>query len=137
MDFLRQPYPFYHKGKSLIRLFALIFVIGFLFESVGDAQLRKFKDDPNSAGQVMDKGLWRYTRHPNYFGDATLWWGFSCFALATDGGLWTLFAPALMTFLIVRISGVALLEKGLGSTKPRYRDYVRRTSAFFPWPPRD
>ncbi|MDH3253977.1 MAG: DUF1295 domain-containing protein [Acidobacteriota bacterium] len=113
-----------------------LFAIGFLFEAVGDFQLVRFKADPANKGKVMDRGLWRYTRHPNYFGDATLWWGYGCFALATDASLWTLAAPLLMTFLIVKVSGVALLEKGLGDTKPKYRDYVRRTSAFFPWPPR-
>ncbi len=114
----------------------LLFAIGFFFEAVGDFQLARFKADPSNAGKVMDRGLWRYTRHPNYFGDATLWWGFGCFALATTGSLWTLVSPVLMSFLIVKVSGVALLERGLGETKPKYRDYVRRTSAFFPWPPR-
>ena len=113
-----------------------LFAIGFFFESVGDLQLARFKADPANQGKVMDRGLWRYTRHPNYFGDATLWWGFGCFALATAGSLWTLVGPVLMSFLIVKVSGVALLEKGLGNTKPKYREYVRRTSAFFPWPPR-
>jgi steroid 5-alpha reductase family enzyme len=84
----------------------------------------------------MDRGLWRYTRHPNYFGDTALWWGFGCFALATGASWWTLLSPIAMTFLIVKVSGVALLEKGLGNTKPKYREYVRRTSSFFPWPPR-
>ncbi len=114
----------------------LLFAIGFFFESVGDLQLARFKADPANQGRVMDRGLWRYTRHPNYFGDATLWWGFGCFALATPGSLWTLVGPFLMTLLILKVSGVALLEKGLSDTKPQYRDYVRRTSAFFPWPPR-
>ena len=114
-----------------------LFAIGFFFEAVGDWQLARFKADPAHKGKVLDRGLWRYTRHPNYFGDATLWWGFGCFALATDGSLWTVISPALMTLLIIKVSGVALLEKGLGDTKPQYRDYVRRTSAFIPWPPRD
>ncbi len=113
-----------------------LFAIGFFFEAVGDHQLARFRADPANRGQVMDRGLWRYTRHPNYFGDATLWWGFGCFALATTDSHWTLIGPTLMTLLIVRVSGVALLEKGLGETKPKYRDYVRRTSAFIPWPPR-
>ena len=115
----------------------ILFAIGFFFEAVGDWQLARFKANPGNRGKVMDRGLWRYTRHPNYFGDATLWWGFGCFALATSGSLWILFAPALMTFLILKVSGVALLEKGLGNTKPKYRDYVRRTSPFFPWPPKE
>jgi steroid 5-alpha reductase family enzyme len=114
----------------------LLFAVGFLFEAVGDYQLARFKANPANQGKVMDRGLWRYTRHPNYFGDATLWCGLGCFALATPGSLWTLISPALMTFLIVKVSGVALLERGLGDAKPEYRDYVQRTSAFFPRPPR-
>ena len=114
-----------------------LFAIGLVFEAGGDFQLARFKADPANKGKVMDRGLWRYTRHPNYFGDACLWWGLSCLALATPGSLWTLFSPVLMTFLLLRVSGVALLEKGLGSTKPGYAEYVRRTSAFIPRPPRD
>ena len=114
-----------------------LFATGLFFEAVGDYQLARFKADPANRGKVMDRGLWRYTRHPNYFGDATLWWGLACFALATPGSAWTLFGPVLMTFLLLKVSGVALLEKGLGSSKPGYEEYVRRTSAFIPWPPRD
>ena len=89
-------------------------------------------------GKVLDRGLWRYTRHPNYFGDATLWWGLSCFAFATPGSAWVLLSPILMTFLLLRVSGVALLEKGLTKSKPAYAQYVRRTSPFFPrWPKRE
>jgi len=123
-------------GISWLDLVGLgLFAIGFFFEAVGDFQLARFKANPANKGKVMDSGLWRYTRHPNYFGDATLWWGLGCFALATPGAAWTLVSPLLMSLLIIKVSGVALLEKGLGSTKPGYRDYVRRTSAFFPWPP--
>jgi steroid 5-alpha reductase family enzyme len=114
----------------------VLFAVGFFFESVGDHQLARFKANPANKGKIMDRGLWRYTRHPNYFGDATLWWGFGFLALATTDSLWALVSPVLMSFLIVKVSGVALLEKGLGNTKPMYREYVRRTSAFFPWPPR-
>ncbi len=115
----------------------VLFATGLFFEAVGDFQLARFKADPANRGKVMDRGLWRYTRHPNYFGDAALWWGLTCFALATEGSAWVLFSPALMTFLLLKVSGVALLEKGLGSTKPGYEEYVRRTSAFLPLPPRD
>ena len=107
-------------------------VLGFCFEALGDWQLARFRGDPANAGKVMDRGLWRYTRHPNYFGDAALWWGFGLFALATPGGVWTLLGPALMTFLLLRVSGVSLLEKGLRESRPEYRDYVERTSAFLP-----
>ncbi len=107
---------------------------GFLFETVGDWQLARFKANPSNRGQVMDRGLWRYTRHPNYFGDAVVWWGYFCLAAAV-GGWWTAFGPALMTVLLMKVSGVALLEKTLQETKPQYRDYIRRTSAFVPrWP---
>ena len=114
----------------------LLFLIGFLFEAVGDFQMARFKADPANRGRVLDRGLWRYTRHPNYFGDATLWWGFACFALATPRSAWILISPILMTLLLLKVSGVALLEKGLRQTKPAYADYVRRTSAFLPWPPK-
>ena len=125
-------------GMGWLDLLGLaLFATGLFFEAVGDYQLARFKGDPANRGKVMDHGLWRYTRHPNYFGDATLWWGLACFALATPGSAWTLFSPVLMTFLLLKVSGVALLEKGLGSTKPGYEEYVRRTSAFVPWPPRD
>ena len=115
---------------------AALFVIGLAFESVGDSQLARFKADPENRGKVLDRGLWRYTRHPNYFGDAMVWWGLGAIALATAGSIWSLAGPALMTFFLMRVSGVALLEKTLEKTKPAYRDYVRRTSAFFPLPPR-
>lgn len=112
-----------------------VFVIGFLFEAVGDLQLRRFKADPANRGAVMDRGLWRYSRHPNYFGDAVVWWGLGLFAVAA-GGAWAVVGPLVMTVLLLKVSGVSLLEKSLEQTKPRYRDYVRRTSAFLPRPPR-
>lgn len=115
---------------------ALTFLAGFLFEAVGDEQLRRFKADPANRGQVMDRGLWRYSRHPNYFGDALLWWGFYLVACAVPGGFWSFSGPLAMTYLLLRVSGVALLEKGLARTKPRYADYVARTSAFVPWFPK-
>jgi steroid 5-alpha reductase family enzyme len=83
----------------------------------------------------MDQGLWRYTRHPNYFGEACIWWGYFLFAIAA-GGWWTIVSPVLMTFLLLRVSGVALLEKDIGERRPAYRDYIARTNAFFPGPPR-
>ena len=125
-------------GLSWLDLLGIaLFAIGLFFEAVGDYQLARFKADPANRGKVMDRGLWRYTRHPNYFGDAALWWGLTCFAFATPGSAWVAFSPVLMTFLLLKVSGVALLEKGLGSTKPGYEEYVRRTSAFLPRPPRD
>jgi steroid 5-alpha reductase family enzyme len=114
----------------------VLFAIGFGFEVVGDAQLARFKSDPGNHGRVLDRGLWRYTRHPNYFGDATLWWGVYAIACATPGGWLTVLSPALMSFLLVRVSGVTLLEEGLKQSRPGYRQYISRTPAFFPWFPR-
>jgi steroid 5-alpha reductase family enzyme len=113
----------------------LLFGIGLAFEAVGDAQLARFLADPANAGRVMQAGLWRYTRHPNYFGDALVWWGLGLVAMSA-GPAWLLAGPALMTFLLLRVSGVALLERDIGARRPGYADYVARTSAFFPWPPR-
>lgn len=112
-----------------------LWLLGMFFEVVGDWQLYRFKREGHS-GEVLDSGLWRYTRHPNYFGEATLWWGIYLLALAA-GAWWTIFAPLLLTFLLLRVSGVALLEKDISERRPAYRDYIRRTSAFFPRPPRD
>jgi steroid 5-alpha reductase family enzyme len=112
----------------------VVWIIGFFFESVGDLQLARFKSDPANKGKVMDRGVWRTTRHPNYFGDAAQWWGFYLIALAA-GGWWTILGPILMTLFLLRVSGVALLEKTL-ETRPGYKDYVERTSAFIPWLPR-
>lgn len=114
---------------------ATLWAAGFFFEAAGDWQLRRFKSDPANKGKVMATGLWAWTRHPNYFGDATLWWGYYLIALSTPAGAWTLISPLLMTFLLVKYSGAALLEKSLRKTRPEYEDYIRRTSAFFPWPP--
>ena len=113
----------------------LLFAVGWLFEAVGDWQLARFKRDPANKGEVLDTGLWRYTRHPNYFGNACLWWGLFLVALA-GGGWWSVVAPLLMTFLLLRVSGVTLLEKDISERRPAYQDYVRRTSAFIPWFPR-
>lgn len=113
-----------------------LFATGFVFESVGDLQLARFKADPANAGCVMDRGLWRYTRHPNYFGDFLVWWGFGALALGAPGGVFALLGPALMTVFLLRVSGVALLERSIGKRRPAYADYARRTSAFFPLPPR-
>lgn len=115
---------------------AFLFAAGLLFESVADAQLAAFKRDPASRGQVMDRGLWRYSRHPNYFGEALLWWGLGLIGVSAPGGWIGLAGPALMTFLLLRVSGVAMLERGLLKTRPGYAAYVARTAAFVPWPPR-
>lgn len=120
---------------DLDTLAAALAIFGLLWESVGDAQLARFKSDRASAGRVMDRGLWRYSRHPNYFGECCVWWGVWLFALST-GGWWAIASPLLMTLLLLRVSGVSLLEKDIGERRPGYRDYVARTNAFFPWRPR-
>ncbi len=112
-----------------------VWLIGFIFEAGGDWQLMRFKADPANRGKVLQSGLWRYTRHPNYFGDALQWWGFYLIALAGGGG-WTIFSPVLMTYLLVRVSGVAMLEKTLQEAKPGYKEYIESTPAFVPWFPR-
>lgn len=109
----------------------ILWGIGLFFEAVGDYQLARFKAKPANKGKVMDKGLWRYTRHPNYFGDAVVWWGFWGMAFAA-GGFWTIYSPIIMTFFLMKVSGVALLEKTLVESKPQYADYIQRTNAFFP-----
>ena len=110
--------------------------IGIFFETVGDLQLARFKKDPAAKGKVMDRGLWRYTRHPNYFGDFMVWWGLFLVALATGDAWWTVIGPIVMSVLLIRVSGAALLEKSLKKRRAGYDEYVRRTSAFFPRPPR-
>jgi steroid 5-alpha reductase family enzyme len=114
-----------------------LYLLGLGFELVGDEQLRRFKARPESSGQVMDQGLWRLTRHPNYFGDACVWWGIWLVALPAGGTWWTAIGPVVMTWLLVRGSGAALLEKDIGERRPGYAEYIRRTSGFLPRPPRD
>jgi steroid 5-alpha reductase family enzyme len=113
-----------------------VWLVGFVFEAGGDWQLSRFLADPANRGRVMDRGLWRYTRHPNYFGDTTLWWGYFLIALAT-GAWWAAIGSALMTLFIVKVSGVAMTERSMAkSSREGYEEYVRRTNAFFPAPPR-
>jgi steroid 5-alpha reductase family enzyme len=114
---------------------ALVVTFGLVFEAVADAQLARFRRDPASAGKVLDRGLWRWSRHPNYFGECCVWAGFWLLALAA-GGAWTVFSPLLMTLLLLRVSGVTLLERDIGERRPAYRDYIARTSALVPWRPR-
>jgi steroid 5-alpha reductase family enzyme len=113
-------------------------LVGLVFEVVGDAQMASFKANPAHRGRVMDRGLWRYTRHPNYFGETCFWWGIWLVALGAGGGAaaWTVLSPLLMTVLLLKVSGVALLEKDIAERRPAYRDYIARTNAFVPGPPR-
>ena len=109
-------------------------LLGVGFESLGDLQLARFKARAENKGKVMDQGLWRYTRHPNYFGDFVTWWGLFAFALGS-GGWWTVVGPLVISTLLMRVSGVPLLEKGMAG-RPGYAEYLRRTRAFFPGPRR-
>lgn len=109
-----------------------LFLFGLGFESLADWQMARFKARPENQGQVMDQGLWRYTRHPNYFGEFCLWWGFYLLALSAGAPAWILISPLLMSFLLLKVSGVPLLEKDLLDRRPAYRTYQQRTSAFFP-----
>ena len=112
-----------------------IWVTGITFEAGGDLQLTKFKGNPKNKGRVLNTGFWKYTRHPNYFGDSAVWWAYALFSIAA-GGYWQIIGSIIMTLLIIKVSGVALLEKTLTESKPQYRDYIRKTSAFLPWFPK-
>jgi steroid 5-alpha reductase family enzyme len=124
-----------HAINALDALGVALAMFGIGFETLADKQLARFKADPANAGKVMDRGLWRYTRHPNYFGEFCVWWGLFLIALGAQAW-WTLFSPLLMTLLLLKVSGVALLEKDIGERRPAYRDYAARTNAFFPGPAR-
>ena len=117
---------------------ATLAVAGLLVESIADAQLARFLHAPEHRDRVLDTGLWRYSRHPNYFGECCLWWGLGLMGLSASGwgGWWCLGAPLLMTILLLRVSGVTLLERDIGERRPAYRDYIARTSAFVLWPSR-
>lgn len=113
----------------------VVWLIGFTFEAGGDFQLAGFKRDFANKGKVLNTGFWKYTRHPNYFGDAAVWWAYAIFSIAA-GSYWQIIGAIVMTLLIIKISGVALLEKTLNHTKPHYREYIQKTSSFFPWFPK-
>ena len=116
-----------------------VWAIGVFFEAVGDWQLARFKSLPENKGRVMNRGLWRLTRHPNYFGDFMVWWGLWLVSMSLSdraGTWWSVISPALMSFLLIRVSGVALLEKSLKARSPEYASYIEQTSAFIPWPPK-
>jgi steroid 5-alpha reductase family enzyme len=119
----------------LDRLGTFLWAVGFVFEAVADGQLARFQRRPQAERGVMDQGLWRYSRHPNYFGEFLLWWGIGLIAVS-GGAWWGLIGPVLLTFFLLKVSGVALTEKDIADRRPEYRDYMRRTSAFFPRPPR-
>jgi steroid 5-alpha reductase family enzyme len=114
---------------------AALWLTGFVFEAGGDWQLTRFKANPANKGAVMDRGFWRYTRHPNYFGDFCVWWGFYLIAVGA-GAWWSVAGPLIMSVLLMKVSGVTLLEKDIGLRRPKYADYIRRTNAFFPGMPK-
>ena len=113
----------------------IVWMAGFIFESVGDWQLARFKSDPANKGRVMDRGLWAYTRHPNYFGEFLVWWGVFLVTLSTPNSWWTILSPLIVTAVLLKMTGIALTEKALVENRPGYRDYIKRTSAFVPWWP--
>ncbi len=127
------------SGSNILGLWdiagGVLWLVGMIFQGVGDWQLARFKSDARNHGNVMDWGLWRYTRHPNYFGEACIWWGFYLIAVGA-GAWWTIFAPILITFLLLKVSGVTLLEKDIQVRRPAYREYRERTNAFIPGPPK-
>ena len=113
----------------------LTFGVGFLFEAIADWQLNRFKNTPNNYNQVLNAGVWRYSRHPNYFGEALVWWAFFLYAMGS-GEAWVIYSPVLMTVLLLKVSGVTLLEKDIRERRPAYADYIKNTSAFIPWWPK-
>ena len=129
----------YYDHNNSLNLFDFagiaFWLIGFTFEAGGDYQLAAFKADPANKGKVLNKGFWRYTRHPNYFGDSSVWWGYGLICLAA-GSYFPILGSVLMTALIIKVSGVALLEKSLKEQKPQYREYIEKTSSFIPWFPK-
>jgi len=120
----------------LLVLGVIVWAVGLFFESVGDAQLAAFKKNPDNKGRLMDQGLWRYTRHPNYFGDACVWTGIWIVVASSWPGLATVISPIAMTVFLTKVTGAALNEKGMKKSKPGYDEYVRRTSGFIPRPPK-
>jgi len=128
MAMVASPVPW----NALDALGLALAAFGLLFETVADAQLARFRADPRTRGQVMDRGLWRFSRHPNYFGEFCMWWGLWLVALAA-GAWWTLLSPLLMSVLLIKVSGVPLLEENLRRYRPGYAEYARRTPAFVPW----
>ena len=129
----------YYSGNTSLGILDFIgiafWIIGISFETGGDFQLAKFKSNPENKGKVLNTGFWKYTRHPNYFGDSSIWWGYGFICIAASSYIPAL-GSILMTALIIKVTGVALLEKSLNDTKPQYREYIEKTSSFIPWFPK-
>jgi steroid 5-alpha reductase family enzyme len=115
---------------------ASIWAIGFFFETIGDWQLAHFKTNPENKGKVMDKGLWAYSRHPNYFGECLVWWGLFLISFSSPGNWWTIISPIIVTIVLLKMTGIPLTEKTIGDKRPGYREYIARTNAFIPWFPK-
>ena len=128
------PTPEHFTGFDLLGL--LVWLLGFFFEAVSDFQLARFKADPETKGKVMKQGLWKYSRHPNYFGESLIWWGIFLIALATPNSWWTVISPLVITAVLLKMTGIPLTEKSISNRRPGYKDYIRQTNAFFPWFPR-
>lgn len=116
---------------------AVVWTVGFLYESISDWQLARFKSNPENKGKVMDRGLWAYSRHPNYFGECLIWWGLFLVTLATPGSWWTVISPVLVTVVLLKMTGIPLTEKAIADTRPGYAEYAARTNAFIPWFPKN
>jgi steroid 5-alpha reductase family enzyme len=114
----------------------IIWGVGFIFEAVGDWQLAVFKSNPTNKGKVMDRGLWAYTRHPNYFGECLIWWGIFLVAFSTPNSWWTVLSPLIITAVLLKMTGIPLTEKTIVKHRPGYKEYIRRTNAFIPWFPK-
>ncbi|HHP7233732.1 MAG TPA: DUF1295 domain-containing protein [Desulfobacterales bacterium] len=115
----------------------VVWLTGFVFETTADWQMARFKSNPSNRGKVLDSGLWAYSRHPNYFGEMLIWWGLFLITLSVPGGIWTIVSPVLITLVLLKVTGVALTEKTILEKRPEYREYIRKTSAFVPWFPRE
>jgi steroid 5-alpha reductase family enzyme len=124
------------KFTWLDPLGVVIWGIGFFFETVGDWQLARFKGNPENKGKVMNRGLWAYTRHPNYFGECLIWWGIFFVTLSTPGGMWTVISPIIVTTVLLKMTGIPLTEASILKRRPEYKTYIENTSAFFPWFPK-
>lgn len=115
---------------------ATVWLVGFVFEAVGDWQLAKFKSNPANRGKVMKRGLWRYTRHPNYFGECLIWWGVFIIAFSDLHNWWTVISPVIVTLVLIKMTGIALTEKLIIEKRPEYLEYMKTTPAFVPWKPK-
>jgi steroid 5-alpha reductase family enzyme len=113
-----------------------LWMVGFVFEAVGDWQLAAFKSNPANKGKVMDRGLWAYTRHPNYFGECLMWWGIFLIAFSTPNSWWTVLSPLIITAVLLKMTGIPLTEKTIVAHRPGYKEYIQRTPAFIPWFPK-